>query len=400
MLLSADLTSCNKKKKYAKLRTRIVDCTDCYGCGSFSQRFRAMNQDIQTRVLNCVPDLYEPRPLTDLPTYLPRFLSKMISADLVAYNEVDLMEPRIVATGDEPVFLDPNFLRAFEAHIHEHPIIRHQRETGDVSARKISDFLSRAEYHRLGIYKEVYGPIGAEDQFALTLHISQRRVVALAMNRSRRSFTEQDRTLLNLLRPHLVQVYRNASGFSFLRGQLDTVLSAVQSLTIGIVVLGTRGVIEFASIRARSLLNEYFPDSGRGSELPAPLKQWLAASNQWRDKPTPAATTDFALARGEKCLKVRRSAGSNGECVLLLDESGSEPSPSALQSLGLTARQAEVLFWLAQGKSNPEIAKILGTAARTIQKHVEHIFGKLHVETRTAAARRALEFLSTNRPTH
>jgi hypothetical protein len=46
-----------------------------------------------------------------------------------------------------------------------------------------------------------------------------------------------------------------------------------------------------------------------------------------------------------------------------------------------------------QGKSNPEIGIILGTASRTVQKHLEHIFAKLRVESRTAAARTALETL-------
>lgn len=57
-------------------------------------------------------------------------------------------------------------------------------------------------------------------------------------------------------------------------------------------------------------------------------------------------------------------------------------------------REAEVLLWVARGKSNPEIAIILGLASRTVQKHLEHIFVKLAVGTRAGAARRALEFFS------
>jgi DNA-binding NarL/FixJ family response regulator len=57
-----------------------------------------------------------------------------------------------------------------------------------------------------------------------------------------------------------------------------------------------------------------------------------------------------------------------------------------LISLGLTERKAEVLAWIAQGKSNCEIAVILGAASGTIRKHVEHILSKLSVENRTAAA--------------
>jgi DNA-binding CsgD family transcriptional regulator len=56
----------------------------------------------------------------------------------------------------------------------------------------------------------------------------------------------------------------------------------------------------------------------------------------------------------------------------------------------LTAREREVLCWLAAGKTNAQIALILGMSTRTVQKHLEHIFVKLGVETRTAAIARVL----------
>lgn len=57
-----------------------------------------------------------------------------------------------------------------------------------------------------------------------------------------------------------------------------------------------------------------------------------------------------------------------------------------LRGMSLTKREAEVLGWVAQGKTNWEVGKILGASPRTVQKHLEHIFEKLGVETRTAAA--------------
>lgn len=69
-------------------------------------------------------------------------------------------------------------------------------------------------------------------------------------------------------------------------------------------------------------------------------------------------------------------------------------SPGPLEKLGLTPREAEVLFWVAQGKTNAEIGLILGAAAPTIKKHLEHIFEKLAVENRAAATLCALEVLA------
>lgn len=68
--------------------------------------------------------------------------------------------------------------------------------------------------------------------------------------------------------------------------------------------------------------------------------------------------------------------------------------PKPLEALGVTPREAEVLLWVSQGKSNPEIAAILGAAENTIKVHLAHIFEKLGVDNRHAAGLLALETLS------
>ena len=75
---------------------------------------------------------------------------------------------------------------------------------------------------------------------------------------------------------------------------------------------------------------------------------------------------------------------------LLLREVVQAPATEPLLKLGLTRREAEVLFWASQGKSNGEIAIILAAKVRTIAKHLERVFAKLMVENRTAAAHAAL----------
>lgn len=69
-------------------------------------------------------------------------------------------------------------------------------------------------------------------------------------------------------------------------------------------------------------------------------------------------------------------------------------SPAPLEVLGLTPREAEVLLWVAQGKSNADVGSILGMAEKTVKKHLTTIFEKLGVESRTAAALSAIETLS------
>jgi len=79
------------------------------------------------------------------------------------------------------------------------------------------------------------------------------------------------------------------------------------------------------------------------------------------------------------------------------DAAGFNPdfaSAKPLEKLGLTEREAEVLLWVAQGKSNGDIAIILGMAEPTVKRHLSNLFPKLGVEGRNAATVRALEVLS------
>ena len=72
-------------------------------------------------------------------------------------------------------------------------------------------------------------------------------------------------------------------------------------------------------------------------------------------------------------------------------------SAAPLESLGLTPREAEVLLWVAQGKANSDVATILAMSEKTVKIHLNHIFEKLNVETRTAAAMHAIEALARAR---
>lgn len=145
-----------------------------------------------------------------------------------------------------------------------------------------------------------------------------------------------------------------------------------QSLDRAVLLLDGGGRVKFATRRAENLLHRHFANHQAGS-LPAGLE--AADSPLVVHHFTEAADCDFSL--------------------LLLEEKRAAPSPTVLMRLGLTAREAEVLYWMAQGKSNPDIAVIIGAATRTVHKHAENIFRKLGLETRHAATLAALEVLQS-----
>jgi DNA-binding NarL/FixJ family response regulator len=99
-----------------------------------------------------------------------------------------------------------------------------------------------------------------------------------------------------------------------------------------------------------------------------------------------AAVRTRLTRRGAHAAEVASARGSGG---FNPDFTSSAP----LKSIGLTDREAEVLLWVAQGKSNGDIAILLGMAEKTVKKHMGNIFAKLGVEGRNAATIRALEVL-------
>ena len=97
----------------------------------------------------------------------------------------------------------------------------------------------------------------------------------------------------------------------------------------------------------------------------------------------------------DKTLEIRYigQAGSNEFLLRLVDPERPSETEALRQALPVTEREAEVLLWIARGKTNREIGTILNMSPRTVNKHLEQIFRKLGVENRTSAAAMSLPFL-------
>jgi DNA-binding CsgD family transcriptional regulator len=134
-------------------------------------------------------------------------LGRLVHADLLSYNELDPGSGHLSYwTYPENVVFSPEIAAAFEAHVHENPLVSHMEATGDGSPVKISDFLTLQRFHRLAVYTEFYRHVPVEHQIAIGLPPLEGRVVAIALNRARgRDFTEQDRDLLAVLRVPLLR---------------------------------------------------------------------------------------------------------------------------------------------------------------------------------------------------
>jgi DNA-binding response OmpR family regulator/DNA-binding CsgD family transcriptional regulator len=143
---------------------------------------------------------------------------------------------------------------------------------------------------------------------------------------------------------------------------------AVDIAGFGVVLIDTQGRIAWQSPHARELLGI----DGASMNLSNLL----------------AGTEDYLNLPGKPKISVRNlgKVGLGETMVLLALHNQRDGNASRLQKAALTHREGEVLSWVAKGKTNRDIADILGMSPRTVNKHLEHIFHKLGVETRSAAA--------------
>ena len=122
--------------------------------------------------------------------------------------------------------------------------------------------------------------------------------------------------------------------------------------------------------------------------LPEAVIGWLASTE--RQRPLLIHNSQ----KGDLQIDHLASSDPRRLALLRLEQRNSCWGPKSLQTLGLTPREAEVLYWITEGKTNPEISTILDTTLHTIKKHNNKLFAKLGVETRMAAARLAMSILT------
>ena len=209
-------------------------------------------------------------------------LGRLVEADWIGYNELDCARRRMLLfshrPGDDGGELDEEAWEILE----QHPLCQ-AHERGDFRTSKVSDFLTRRELHRMRLYTDWFRPFGVEYELELALPAPQWHTRTFIFDRADgRDFTERDRLVLDLLKPHLERLWRNAEA------------------------------------------------------------------------------------------RKRASAG--------------------VDPARLTSREREVLSWVARGKTNPQIAELLWVSPATVRKHLENVYAKLGVSTRTAAVARFFSF--------
>ena len=325
-------------------------------------------------LLSCVEGIQRCRKLEDFPKHVLAELRKLLVCHMACYAELDYARKRAVHEFDPPIGQQQPW---FEGMIEGHPVLNYFTESGDGQALKISDFISEKEFHQLPLYREAFSKTKVEDELGFGVRVENRFVLGFAFHRSERSFTERDRMLLNLIRPHVVQAYLHLEELAGCHELQADLQEALRESGVGVIIVdaGRRVVHATPMVWEKLAARMPVPDDGR--TLPDALERWAFDE-----------TGEDLLKIGVEGaqLVVRRKRQEASRMLLLLGEESAGPGVDPLVRFNLTPREREVLRWIADGKSNSEIGTILGVSVSTAKTHVERILFKLGVENRTGAA--------------
>jgi DNA-binding response OmpR family regulator/DNA-binding CsgD family transcriptional regulator len=153
-----------------------------------------------------------------------------------------------------------------------------------------------------------------------------------------------------------------------------------------LLAVNGQGKIMWATPQAQKLLSATLAaDTEEEFVLPDPIPHWLNQAQQGKAGSKAAAMASFP-GNEQLRLQYMGKLGPNEFLLRLAKDTGADTPAEFSSELGLTTREGEVLSWLSKGKTNRDIAQILGLSPRTVDKHLEQIYSKLGVENRTAAA--------------
>jgi DNA-binding CsgD family transcriptional regulator len=305
-------------------------------------------------------------------------LGRLIEADWVTYHETDYVRRQLLMCVLRPGDDDEDDGEITDddwdwERMNDHPICRQWRKDGRFSALRLSDVITRREFRQSRFYAEEFAPWGVECELKVRLPSPPWHGKTFAFHRNGgrggRDFTTRDRMVLELLTPHLSGLWHAARTRRLLREALAELDRADERGPRGVIFLGADGEAEFMSPPVHRLLRDFFPATPAG-RLPAALADWLGDGR----------SQSLLRRSGDRRLVIERTADS-----LILEE--------RVEEIPLTARERDVLAWVARGKTNAEIAQLLWLAPSTVRKHLENVYAKLGVSTRTAAVARFLGLL-------
>lgn len=326
-----------------------------------------------------VRPLYGFSSLAEVGGYLTEGVGGLIGNDSLVFCEAAQSGGRSTYHGQSMGEALEVYEESIDRFIHQVPFIRYYMGHPGGGAVRTFDIVSQSEWERTELYKEGLRPLGIYEQLGVEIPSAPGTIRGFMLNRERRGFRDRDVEAFDILSGHVAAAAAAADQW----GRLDR--GAPGSDGRATVMLGARGQVLFRSPEAAALL-----EAGAGrfrSDLPEIVSRWVEReiSRFTSEELWGLPRMPLVLEGAGGVLTLRLLSKENGGVHVLLMERRARGHDRGEGCVRLSPREKEVLRWIAWGKTNPEIAEILGMSIHTVKNHVKRILDVLGVENRTAA---------------
>jgi len=300
-------------------------------------------------------------------------LAELVPADILTWDRVELatgaVDHESTPVGAEP----PGAFDAVVRHASDHPLLA-AHAARRRPALRLSEVVQPGVLNRGELYGELLHAAGVEYEIAIGVRTGRGEAVVAGLGRTERGFSERDRHVLDIARPALEDALQATRA----RGRLVRALADDPPPGTAVMLLDRDGEIELSSPEAGRWLAEHFGKADHPGWLPRPVAEWLALP------PRPPLVSERDGRRLTICLI------PGDPHALLLEEAVAGFRPDALDRLGLTARESEVLRAATVIEGEAELAWELFLSLHAVRERLARLQAKLGVRTAGDAVARAL----------
>lgn len=276
--------------------------------------------------------------------------------------------------------------------LHEHPTMPRLTQAVEHAPIALSETGSQRALRENPFVADHYLPHGLRHQVTFSVgpagEIEPGAIWVVGVNRLEGvDFSQRELRLLDACRPHLARVLRFVSERRRFDQLTELRAAAAAEDAAGAFVIGPDGALVDAAPCVLEAWRRWFPNAS-SQTVPQEIAGLVSEMIQGRRR---LAQRSFERSGARLRLKLKADPGAAGLVAGWLREETGPGEGEIQRRLGLTERQAVIARWISEGKTNPEIALLLGLSPRTVEKHVEAILGRLGVENRQAVVRVVLD---------
>lgn len=338
-------------------------------------------------LLDYIRDVYAFRDVQDFRSHVVDSASTLIPVDVAVYNELHLFEEAKfyqMAPLSFPVRKDAPEVFQYHHFQDREFTLKHFQHQFNFATYRTTELQSRFEMEHWGFFQNFYLPHHIPYTLVTNLHSEPEKTFPLSLHRELKEFSDREVSILEVAGPHLRMAFTHSLHVTNLQTAIHSLQDGLEASSQPIVAVDSQGGILWSTPSALNCLTRLGSFAKhQPTRLPSPFLEWVQHQNRLLDTPDTAlsANPQLNIEKNGHHLTIRLVRQGNHR-ILFLEEHSPTPSVENLRHYGLTTREREVAGWVVRGKSNVDIAKILGISPETVHRHLGSVYLRLGIKSR------------------